>query len=142
MSPAAANSTARLNAREVQPACASRPWTEMIAGFRRTSGIAGLAITGSGPVDSPEAGLDRGSASAVPTAAPTSSTERITAGTQDEANRSFSTGTLSDETAAAIARAMPIVSEAARRIVLLPVSKDRAPRLAQCRVAKNHQLNG
>src|SRR6266851_4973804 len=142
MSPAAANSTARLNASEVQPACASRPWTEMIAGFRRTSGIVSLGITGSGSVGSPKWGLDRGSASAIPTAAPTSNSERITAGTQDEASRSSSTGILTDETAAAIARATPIVSAAARRIVLLPIGKDRAPRLAQRRGAKNHQLNG
>src|SRR5260370_33581279 len=101
-----------------------------------------MGIDGSGPVGSAKRGRGRGSASAIPTAALTSNSERITAGTQDEASRSSSTGILSDETAVAIARAMPIVSAAARRIVLLPVRKDRTPRLAQGRVAKNHQLNG
>src|SRR5260370_33418719 len=40
--PAAATSTARLKAIDVQPACDSRPWTEMTAGLRPPSGTVGL----------------------------------------------------------------------------------------------------
>src|SRR5690348_2199919 len=71
-----------------------------------------------------------------------SSSARMTAGTQDDVSRRSTTRMLSDAIAAATARATPIANAAARRIVLLAIGKDRAPRLAQRRRAKNHQLHG
>src|SRR5258708_38929748 len=74
-----------------------------------------------------------------------SRSDRTTAGSQARASPSSSSGTRIESNAVMITTTMPRATAVLRRmvrIVLLPIGKDRAPRFAQSRRAKHHQLNG